>query len=246
MEKVLKIAVTGAAGFIGQHLLEDISPGQFSLRVITRNASKPLRVLPVDCEVVEADLLNFHSLTKAFDGVDVVINIAAEVRNANMLVQTNIEGVKNLISAAVEKGVKKIIHISSVGVVGMQYGNVRQIVDEEAECFPKIEYERTKLESEKLLIEARKKHNFILNILRPTNVFGEYHPFNALLNFMSYTSNNKPMVGTSNAMVNYVYVKDLTALILQLVKDDREYGILNVGSSSSLIDFSSLISQSLN
>lgn len=245
MKSNLKIAITGASGFIGQHLLEDIDFTNYSVKALTRNLDKKMRVSPAACEIVKADLRDYESLNSAFKGVDVIINIAAEVRNDKMFAETNIAGTQNLINAAIANNVSKIIHISSVGVVGMSYSKADTIVDENTNCFPSIEYERTKLESEKLLIEANKKNDFKLTLLRPTNVFGEYHSFNALLNLMQRIIAGKFIMYSNTATVNYIYVKDLTAIILKLIEDEKEYGILNVGSSEKLGAFLELISDKL-
>lgn len=240
------VLITGASGFVGQHLLEDIDPSQFKIKIITRHPEKKMRVQIPGIEILKADLNDHESLKRAFKGIDILVNTAAEVRNADKLAETNIEGTKNLIKAVVENKIPKVIHLSSVGVVGMQFSNEPVIVDEETVCHPKNEYERTKLESERLLIEASKHHGFQLIILRPTNVFGEYHPFNALLNMIQYINSEKPMLNTSKAMVNYVYVKDLTAVINRLLYDQHSKGILNVGGSDSLKHFSGSISEILN
>ncbi|MGZ4057200.1 MAG: SDR family oxidoreductase [Bacteroidia bacterium] len=82
MEKIKnKVAITGASGFIGRHLLEDIEPSQFDLYLITRNKGKKLHNIPANAIVVEADLSDYESMNKAFAGIDVIIDIAAEVRN---------------------------------------------------------------------------------------------------------------------------------------------------------------------
>lgn len=237
MQKTLKIAITGGSGFVGQHLLEDIGHSNYTLRIITRNASKKIDYIPSGSEIFEADLTNYKSLLKAFEGMDVIVNIAAEVRDQKNLTETNISGTKNLIKAAIENKVSKIIHLSSVGVVGMQYSNSSITVDEKTECNPKNEYERTKLESEKLLIEVSEKYNFQLTILRPTNIFGERHPFNTLLHLMKHINSQKTTISTNLATVNYLYVKDLTKLILKLIEDQKGYGIVNVGDSMNLNSF---------
>lgn len=242
----MKILITGASGFVGQHLLEDIDTTKYSIRVMTRNMSKKMRILPPGCELVEADLTDVDSLQKALENIDIVVNIAAEVRDPEKLKVTNINGVQNLIEAAVDNKVKKIIHLSSVGVVGMQYSSDPVVIDEQANCFPKNGYELTKLESEKLLSEAHTKYNFQLDIVRPTNVYGEYHPFNALLNLVNHIAQGKPVVSTSTAIVNYVYVKDLTALIIYLLQESSSKGILNVGRSCSLVHFTESVSGNFN
>lgn len=246
MDKPLKIALTGASGFIGRHLLEDIDSSDLELYLITRNAAKPIKNAPVGSRIIEADLVNYDTLEKAFIGIDLIINIAAEVRNNAKLIQTNITGTENLIKAAVKNKVSKIIHISSVGVVGKQYSSTSIIIDENTVCHPVNEYERTKSISEKLLQEAQKQSNFKLVILRPTNVFGEYHPFNALLHLINHVNSGKTMICTSSAIVNYIYVKDLTSFIIKLIKDEKEYGIINVGYSCKLTTFIKILTDELN
>lgn len=242
----IKIAITGASGFIGQHLLEDIDASQFVIRILTRNVSKKMRIFPAGTELVQADLTDFESLKKAFHEIDVIINIAAEVRDSSKMTDTNIIGTQNLIKAAKENKVSKIIHISSVGVVGSQYSNISLQIDEQTECVPSNDYEKTKFESEKLLLDSNKNGAFQLTILRPTNVFGEYHPFKALLHLMNYINSGKPVFCTAHSKVNYLYVKDLTSLIIQLIRDKNEYGIVNAGYPMPLTLFSKAISDLLH
>jgi nucleoside-diphosphate-sugar epimerase len=130
-----------------------------------------------------------------------------------------------------------VIHLSSVGVTGYQYSNAKLIVDELSECYPKNKYEKTKLVSEELLLTAQQRIGFELDIIRPTNVFGEAHPYNALLSFMSYVKSGKPFIYSKNAQVNYLYVKDLTQLIITLLNENHQKGIINIGQSIELIDF---------
>jgi nucleoside-diphosphate-sugar epimerase len=241
---MLKLLITGASGFVGQHLLEGIDTARFDIRVITRDINKKIP-LPAGAQVVQADLNDEASLIKASAGVDVLINTAAEVRDPAKLAETNIEGTKKLIRAIIENRIQQLIHLSSVGVVGMQYRSTPVVVDEQSHCDPKNEYERTKLESERLLKEASARYGFRLVILRPTNVFGESHPFNALLNMAQHISSGKPLLQSSGAMVNYVYVKDLTEAILAFTKDASPSGTYNVGEAMSLEDFTTVISAAL-
>jgi nucleoside-diphosphate-sugar epimerase len=246
MNQKLRIVITGATGFIGQHLLEDIDAEKNAITIITRDKNKAVRFLPHNSLVVEADLLNVDSLKSAFKNQDVLINLAAEVRNIEKLAQTNIAGTQNLIEALTQSEIKQVIHLSSVGVVGKSYSNSILNVDETTICTPQNEYERTKFISENLFLESRNNNSFKLTILRPTNVYGEYHTFNALLRLMKHIETGKSLAYQKGAMVNYVYVKDLTSLICNLIENKEEYGVVDVGGAEVLETFLSVIAKKLN
>lgn len=230
------ILITGGSGFVGRHLLNETFLRGHNIRLITRQKENLLKQWYPDCEIYMADLNNKGQLLEATKEIDVIINAAAEVRNHSQLSITNIGGTENLIEAVVENKVKKVVHLSSVGVVGYQYSKTVVEITETSKCLPKNEYERTKLISENLLLEAQKKYSFSLDIVRPTNVFGENHPFNALLGLMNHIKSGKPCLSSKNAIVNYLYVKDLTSLIGLLAETEEGKGIINIGHSMILGD----------
>lgn len=231
-----KILITGASGFIGKSLLKKIDFDKYDVAILTRSPQKFEK--EERFQVVEGDLSDQESLNRALSGITILINLAAEVRNHEKLEETNVGGTKRLIAAIRESGtVKQVIHLSSVGVVGMNYSLSPQIVDEKFPAQPKNEYERTKLLSEQLFLDFFKENPGLeWSVLRPTNVFGEFHPFDALLNLMQYVKNGKKILYTRTAKVNYVYVEDLTAFILNRL-EATEKGIYNVGSSMDLKEF---------
>lgn len=241
-----RILITGATGFIGRHFLKDVDLRDYAIRLITRSKTNLLTQQYPSFEVMEADLNELDQMLVAAAGVDIIINTAAEVRNAAFLEKTNIGGTQNLIKVIEKHQIKKLIHLSSVGVAGYQYSYNKLEVNEQSACNPKNEYERTKLASEQLLLEAQKKLPFDLDIIRPTNVFGEEHPFNALLGLINYTKSGKPFLYSKDAQVNYVYVKDISFLIEKLITMSEPKGILNVGKSMHLIEFYHLIKSVLD
>ncbi len=246
MNQKLKILITGATGFIGQHLLEDLDADKYIISIITRDKSKPIRYLPHHCNIFEADLLDVESLKVAMKNQDVLINLAAEVRDNYKLFSTNISGTKNLIEAIKLSEIKHIIHLSSVGVVGKSYNSSILNVDETTICTPQNEYERTKHISEQLLFETFGKINsFNLCILRPTNVYGEFHPFNALLRMINHIQSGKILALKKNAIVNYVYVKDITSFICKTIENPIETGVYNIGEAETLESFFKTISKLL-
>lgn len=241
----LNVVITGATGFVGQHLLDAIDYSKWNVRIVSRNFNKALWVDDSNCEKCIADLSDEASLLNAFDGQDVIINIAAEIRDPAKMEASNIEGIKNLTRAAKIKGVKHIVHLSSVGVVGMQYSFNTVLVDEHFSCAPKNKYEETKLVSEQLLKDFTADSSISLCILRPTNVIGEHHPFNALLNLSQQLKKGVPALYVKGAMVNYVYVKDLVEEIKRAVDRKTKLAVWNVGSAMYLKDFYGFLGKAL-
>lgn len=240
-----KILITGASGFIGKDLLNQLDFDCYEVFVLTRSPEK-FKEFDARIHVVEGDLTDKSSLVNALNGIDIVINLAAEVRDIAKMQTTNIDGSKNLIEAMIQNNVLKIIHLSSVGVVGKAYSAKELKVNEEVIPTPANEYERTKLISEQLFIEAFQDQKFELTVLRPTNVFGEGHPFNALLNLMQKIQNGKLLIYSEDARVNYVYVRDLTNFIIQFLEEKKFNGVYTVGYGMKLVDFYTLIMDSMN
>jgi dihydroflavonol-4-reductase len=129
------ILVTGGTGLVGSHLLYDLCRSGKKVRVIKRANSNIANVKKVfsyyssspedllkNIEWVDADLLNVYSLIEKMDGVKEVYHCAAMVsfesaHQAEML-RTNIEGTANMVNAALEKGIEKFCHVSSIATLG--------------------------------------------------------------------------------------------------------------------------------
>ncbi|HYG49598.1 MAG TPA: NAD-dependent epimerase/dehydratase family protein, partial [Flavobacteriales bacterium] len=205
----MKVVLTGATGFVGRHLIGLLLDEGVHVRVISRKQA----VMIEGCEMVYGDISDKKSIEKAFAGIDVLIHLAAELKNEISFETTNITGVRNLCELVNQYGIKRVVHLSSVGVLGMQFSNKGVLVNEEFPCRPKNGYEKSKLESEKIWLNGLDK-SVSLCILRPTNVFGDHHPRNALLGMFRHIKNGKTLFMNKNARVNYVYVKDLAYVIM--------------------------------
>ncbi|MFA6922742.1 MAG: NAD(P)-dependent oxidoreductase, partial [Bacteroidales bacterium] len=121
----MKLLITGATGFIGQHLFEDIffTKNNIEVRILSRNINPVLR-FSQKVEIYKGDLSEISTIDNAFSGVDILINLAAEIKDKVKFESTNILGTKNIISLVKKHKIQKIIHLSSVGVVGAQYSQI--------------------------------------------------------------------------------------------------------------------------
>lgn len=118
-----KILVTGATGFVGYHVakkLVDQKWGEVVCLARPESRQKYVRELPV--RIVHGDLRDKKSLEDALRGCSLLFHVAADYRlwskNPDELVQSNVRGTENIIEAALQSGVKRIVYTSSVSAVG--------------------------------------------------------------------------------------------------------------------------------
>jgi nucleoside-diphosphate-sugar epimerase len=233
----MKILVTGATGFIGQHVLNELKDDGIGIRVFSRQPNPVFWGAQKELDIFRGDLADVESLNRALPGVDVVVNLAGELRSPKRYEATNVQGTRNVIELAQKHSVKKIIHLSSVGVVGMQYSSRPVQVDETFRCTPQNDYERTKLESEKLLNEFSRSSSTQVIILRPTNVFGDHHPRHVLLGLLRNIQKGMRFPVAKQAIVNYVYVRDVAHAVRYFLKHNAPNMTVNVGEAMPLPSF---------
>lgn len=149
-----KILVTGGTGFVGHHLLRKLLKESTSVRAIYRSSSDPviMESLPKSIEWVEADVLDVVALEDAFEGITHVYHSAAQISfnpsDYKSMRQINIEGTKNLVNQALDSGVEKFIHLSSVAAISRKPG--MKIAEGDPSKFENLpsEYGRTKYKAE--------------------------------------------------------------------------------------------------
>lgn len=118
------ILVTGGTGFLGRHLLQALTDAEKSVRVMYRK--KIPEDIPRDMvkklDWQPGDVLDIESLEKAMEGVTHVFHCAGKVgflpREKEELMQVNIEGTANVVNIALSRGIKKLLHVSSVAAIG--------------------------------------------------------------------------------------------------------------------------------
>jgi dihydroflavonol-4-reductase len=115
--------VTGGTGFVGSHVVRALLARGESVRCLVRPSSKRnnLEALPV--EIAEGDLLDRSSLSRAISGVFCLYHVAADyrlgARNPLALHASNVGGTENVLFAAAEAGVSRVVYTSSVGALGL-------------------------------------------------------------------------------------------------------------------------------
>ena len=119
------ILVTGATGFVGAYLLRHLlSKGYTNIRGMRQQNSPMALVEPFAAQIewVDGDILDVFSLEDAFDGIQQVYHCAALVSfdpsDRNKMMQVNEQGTANIVNIALEKGIQKLVHVSSIAAIG--------------------------------------------------------------------------------------------------------------------------------
>lgn len=211
-----KIAVTGATGFVGRHLIRRLLSEGHAVRVLTRHIPRARTLFSESVECVEGDLSCEASLKRFLSGAGLVFHLASELKDKTRMQRTNVEGTKNLLDAVAEIRPRKYIHLSSAGVTGQ---GAHLLIDEETPCHPGNEYEKTKLEAEQYARAFGEDSGVSVSILRPTNVVGEdkdnlNDSFYQLLRQINH--NRFFYLGHGQGVSNYVYVKDVVNALIAL------------------------------
>jgi dihydroflavonol-4-reductase len=115
------ILVTGASGFVGSAVVRHLIKAGHQVRALVRPTSSRTNLAELRVEIVEGDLRDVGSLIRAMTGIRYVFHVAADyrlwARNPQEIVRTNVEGTRNLMTAARRAGVERIVYTSSVATL---------------------------------------------------------------------------------------------------------------------------------
>lgn len=170
----MKIAVTGAGGFIGSNMVRILGESGHQVSALYRTEPTGEKPHNANVEIKIADVRDKASLKQAFDGCDVVIHLAALFNRPEATQQeyrdTNVTGLKNVLEAADELGIARVVHCSTVGVAS---GGKPPYSEGSPYAPPEWDkYETTKSEAEQLAIEYNNNNEMSVFVIRPAQVYG--------------------------------------------------------------------------
>ena len=118
----MKAFVTGATGFIGASIARELLKDGCRVRVLARPGSDRRNLAGLDVEIWEGDLSDRGSLIAGLDGCRTLYHAAADyrlwTRNSASMYDVNVGGTRNILSAALDAGLEKVVYTSSVGTLG--------------------------------------------------------------------------------------------------------------------------------
>lgn len=199
------ILITGATGYIGRHLVARLVAQEERPRCLVRDTQRAASILPADkVEFVQGNTTQPDSLGAAMRGVDTVVHAAfltADRKQSagNHYQETNVQGTANVIKAAQDAGVKRIIEMSGLGTKPDKPGS----------------YMQGRYLAEKMLKES----GLDWTIIQPSVLFGKDAPFIKGLSNLIHTAPVVPLIGGGKIMFQPIYVEDVVTVVIKVLDD---------------------------
>jgi nucleoside-diphosphate-sugar epimerase len=204
------VLVTGAGGFIGRHLVENLLDQDQSVIALDVHPDgiEHLRGHP-RLQICKVDLCSHESVNVLIQKADVIYHLAAAHLEVGVdddhYRAVNVDALKNMLQAAVRKNIRRFVHCSTVGV----YGSLAVVpADENTPCVPDIAYELTKLEGEEAVRNAVSSDGLSAIIIRPSWVYGPECPRTLKL-LRAISKRRFFFVGNGVNLRHPIYIADL-------------------------------------
>ncbi|MCT4640765.1 MAG: NAD-dependent epimerase/dehydratase family protein [Bacteriovoracaceae bacterium] len=217
-----KILVTGATGFLGKRICEDLKTQDVKVVAQGRNSTVGSELEKMGHDFKKIDLTD--DLTNLTIDIDCIIHSAAlssPWAKKRDFVEVNIEGTRKLIESAIQNKVKRFIYISSTSV----YFNFKDRyniteTDSVAKRAPSI-YTYTKLEAEKIVKSYKDKIEII--IIRPRGIFGPGDTTLIPRLLKAHDQGRLPVVGSKDTLVDITYVGNVSHAAILSIDVSRQH-----------------------
>ena len=241
-----KILVTGADGFIGSHLTEELVRRGCAVRAFVQYNSFDSRGwldhLPADVaatlDVFAGDVRDPHGVKTAMTGCDVVFHLAALIaipysyHSPDTYVDTNVKGTLNIVQAARELKVARVVHTSTSEV----YGTARFVpITEEHPLQGQSPYSASKIGADQIAASFHHAFDTPVTIVRPFNTYGPRQSTRAVIpTVITQIARQERTIrlGALHPTRDFNYVTDTVAGFIAAAEADRGVGeVINLGSN---------------
>ena len=207
----MKAFVTGGSGHVGGNLVRELLSRGYEVDCLVRSDTRALDNL--DVNLVKGDMLNPKDIAPLMTDSDIVFHsaafVAVEKIQEDLMHKINVEGSRSIATAAVESGVKKMIHFSSVHAFEQQPTSESLVETRPLVTDPKaLPYDRTKAEAQKVVLGYRDQ-GLEVNVIHPTGIIGPYDFKPSRMGEVLRDITNGNMPFAINNGFNWVDVRDV-------------------------------------
>ena len=221
-----QILVTGATGFIGGRLVERlVLECNAQVRAVVRDFARLPRIARFPIEIIRGDVTNFNDIQRAVDSCDIVFDCSYDKSG-------DVKGTKNVMEAALQANIKRVVHLSSLMVYGITPdGDLDETAPRRA--LDDI-YSESKLESEKLVFDYVKRYSLPVVVLQPTGVYGPYSDGYCINILNKFKKERRILVNGGDGLFNSVYIDDVISAMLLAAITDKAVGEAFLISSEAI------------
>ncbi len=244
-----KVLVTGGAGFIGSHLTEKLLEMGCNVRVFIHynsfNRWGWLDYFPEEkkkkIEVFTGDIRDPNGVREAMKGCEIVFHLAALIgipysyHSPDTYVDTNVKGTLNVLQAARQLGVSRIVHTSTSEV----YGTAQFVpITEEHPVNPQSPYAATKASADFLALTFYRSFNTPVTVVRPFNTYGPRQSARAIIPTIItqlLTGNGTVTLGSTSPTRDLSFVEDTAKGFIQAAESEQVLGeVINLGNNAEI------------
>jgi len=243
----MKVLVTGAGGFIGSHLTEMLVQKGFTVKAFVRYNSKnnwgwlESSEYKKEIEVYTGDIRDFDSVNEAVKGTDAVFHLAALIGipysyvSPLAYIKTNTEGTYNVLQAARNNNVSRIVHTSTSEI----YGTAQYVpIDEKHPYNPQSPYAASKTGADHMALSYYRSFGTPVTVIRPFNTYGPRQSARAVIpTIISQIMAGKKEIKLGNLLPtrDLNYVKDTAAGFIHVGLNEHTIGdVYNLGTGKEI------------
>jgi nucleoside-diphosphate-sugar epimerase len=238
----VKILVTGATGFTGKALVKRLlRDGHEVVGLDYKEGHKTEELRRLGAEIVIGTVTDTDVVRRCVQGVEVVQHLAAAFRELNVppshYHKVNVDGTRNVLEAARDAGVRKVIYCSTCGV----HGNVDNPPGgEDAPIQPADYYQQTKYEAEPIALEYGQR-GLQVTILRPAAIYGPGDPERFYMIFRQVAKGWFPMFGNGRTLYHPLYIDNLVDAMVLAMDPDKGNGQAYLIADEEYVEIGDLV-----
>lgn len=223
---MVRIFVTGGTGFVGTQLVRRLRDTPHELCCLVRDPVKAQVARDAGATIAVGDLTDKAALVDGMRGCDWVASVANLYEfwlpDRRAYTTVNVDGIRKLMEAALETGVSKVVHVSTVGV----YGNAEWPITEGSPPGPKCigGYICSKREGDRVAWALHETRGLPLTMVYPGGILGPNDPKAAGQYVRDYLSGAMPAQVLTSSLFPWVHVQDVAEGIVRALEKDDDIG----------------------
>jgi dihydroflavonol-4-reductase len=233
----MNIFITGSTGFIGTQVINRLTQTEHKLVCLARKTSNTSLLKEQGVTIIQGDVTDRNTLLEGMKNCRWVINLANlysfwEPRKEAYR-EINVEGTRNVMEAALETGISKVVHVSTTGIYGKP---AESPFSENSPVGPRrfSEYFKTKYEGDLIAWEFHQKKALPLVVVYPVAVLGPGDPKTTGKYIRNLIQRRLPATVFEDSFFTFVHVKDVAEIIVRAMEKENNLGEKYIAGKAQL------------